>query len=234
MDVQELKTQILKELRNPKIYLKDVLKYLEDNIEDAFNIACRKKLSINEWKPDATFGDQINQKTVLLTVRMFDLWETALVDVLTKHLSDKFKGVSVEHARDAVGDLIIKFPEGSKVNWEIKTTQGKDSFTGATHSASKCNNYILISYAMDKDMKLKKGSNPGFITEIAVFVWDNMSAVWVGEPSENSSWTTLRFSSDVINMRPEIVVVGSLERKFKWCKIIRKKLVNSDKKVSEF
>jgi len=223
MDIAELKQSVLNELRNPEVYLKDVLKYIESNVNDAFNICCRKNLSINEWKPDVSFGKQINQKTVLLTVRMFDLWETALVDVLNKHLSSKFKGVSVSHAHDSKGDLAIILPNQEKIVWEIKTTQGKNSFTGATHSASKYNDYILISYEINKNMKLKVGNNRGFITELAVLVWDKMEIKWMGEPSKSSSWTTLRIPSWIKQRRPEIVVVGDLDPKAKWCKILRKK-----------
>ena len=50
-------------------------------------------------------------------------------------------------------------------------------------------------------------------------------AKWQGKPSENSSWTTLKIPSEIINVKPEIVVVGTLEPKAKWCKIVRQKLV---------
>lgn len=225
--MSDIKQEVLKEIRNPQVYLKKILKYVEENVEDAFNIACRKKLSINKWKPNETFGNQINQKTVLLTVRMFDLWETALVDVLKEHLNNKFKGVTVEHAHDSKGDLVVKFPDNSEKIWEIKTTQGKNSFTGATHSASKYQDYILISYAIDRDKVLRlkeEGGNKDFITELAVFVWDNMEAKWLGKPSDNSSWTTLKIPIEIKSKRPEIVVVGSLIPKQKWCEIKRKKM----------
>ena len=224
-----IKQEVLKAMRNPELYTRGILKYVEENLEDAFNIVCRKRLSINQWKPDATFGNQINQKTVLLTVRMFDLWETALIDVLREHLRRKFNKVTVEHAHDSKGDLVIKFPDDSEKIWEIKTTQGKDSFTGATHSASKYQDYILISYAIDKNkiLKLKEdGGNKGFVTELAIFVWDKMKSKWIGKASKNSSWTTLRLSSKIKEKRPEIVVVGSLVAKKKWCEIKRVDLKN--------
>ncbi len=226
---KQLKQKILNEMRNPKLYAEKILKYVEENVDDAFNIACRKNLSIDEWQPNESFGNQLNQKTVLLTVRMFDLWETAIVDVLKEELK-KFK-VDVRPSHDSVGDFEIIFPSTEKMKWEIKTTQGKDSFTGATHSASKCNNYIFISYAIDKKLKLKeREKNKGFITELAVFVWDDMKlAEWMGKPSESSSWTTLKIPSKVKQDRPEIIVIGKLESKQKWCRIIRKKLLFNKK-----
>jgi len=192
-NIEDLKRQVLEEMRNQDIYLKDVIRYVQNNIDDAFNYPCRKNISINEWQPDSDYQGQLQQKTVFLTVRMFTLWETAIVEVLNKKL--KSLGVKVKPVHDSVGDLEIIFPDGEIMKWEIKTTQGKDSFTGATHSASKCNNYILISYLIDKDLKLteEKEGNRGFITELAVFIWEDMKlAEWLGEPSENSSWTTLR------------------------------------------
>ena len=223
--MEDIKLKILKEMQNPEMYVKDLIDYVERNVPDAFNICCRKNLSINQWKPDATFGNQVNQKTVLLTVRMFDLWETALIDVLNNKLSKKFNGVKVEHTHDSKGDLTIVLPDGEKWIWEIKTTQGKDSFTGATHSASKYADYILISYNINKDIKLKRWrKNNRFITELAIFVWDKMEAKWIGKPSKNSSWTTLKIPIEINAERPEIVVIGSLIPKQKWCEISRQKL----------
>ena len=221
-----IKEQVLKEMRNPSLYEK-VIDYVEDNVEDAFNICCRKELSINEWKPDSSFGNQVNQKTVLLTVRMFDLWETALVDVLNENLK-KLK-VRVIPSHDSRGDLTIIFPDNSEMIWEVKTTQAKDSWTGATHSASKYKDYILIGYELDKNMKLHKGNNKGFIKEISIIVWDNMNIEWLGEPSKNSSWTTLKIPTRVIHERPEIAVMGKLEPSTTWCKVKRKELVLRDK-----
>lgn len=226
---EKLKQQVLKEMRNPDIYLKDILKYIQDNIDDAFNYACRKNISLNEWQPDSNYNGQLQQKTVFLTVRMFTLWETALAEVLNEKLH-KF-GVKVKPAHDSIGDLEIIFPDGAIMKWEVKTTQGKDAFTGATHSASKCSNYILISYNINKDLKLseKEGKNQGIITELAVFVWEDMKlAKWIGEPSENSSWTTLKLPSEILKLKPEIIVLGSLEPKQKWCRIIRKNLFEKE------
>lgn len=225
MVAKDIKKEVLKEIRKPELYAK-VLKYVEENIEDAFNYACRKNISLNEWQPNSRYEGQLGQKTVFLTVRMFNLWETAVVDVLNESLSKKFKGVSVKRVNDPKGDMAILLPNRKKIVWEIKSSQAEDSFTGATHSASKCNNYILINYAINKELKLKQSQrNKGFITEWAVFVWDNMEAKWLGEPTKHSSFTTLRIPNEVAKERPEIAVVGKLEPKQKWCSIIRAKLV---------
>ena len=222
MDKAIIKKNILEEIRNPEIYLKEVVNYIENNVEDAFNIACRKNLSINEWKPDASFGEQLNQKTVLLIVRMFDLWETALIDILNKQLNKRIKGIKVEHTHDSKGDLTIYLPNGEELIFEIKTTQAKDSWTGATHSSSKYDDYILISYNINKDLKLKKGLNKGFITELAVLVWDGITKdLWSGEPSEKSSWTSLKIPAEIAKSIPEIIVIGRLNPKEKWCEVER-------------
>lgn len=226
---EEVRKDLLLAIRNPDIYLKDILEYVEKNVEDAFNICCRKNLSVNEKYPDEKYKGQLGQKTVFLTVRMFDLWETALVEIISKHLKEKFPDISVIPVNDPIGDMAFKFPDGEEMKWEIKSSQATNSFTGATHSASKCNNYILINYSLDKDLKLKKGQrNTGFIKEFAVFIWDNMEAKWVGNPSKNNSFTSLRIPAEVLTQRPEIVVVGKIEPKKKWCKIKRKKLADSN------
>lgn len=217
-----IKKQVLKEMRNPNIYIKEIIPYIEERIQYVFGVACEKNLSINEWQPDITFDDQLGQKTVLITVRMFDLWETAIIDILNKHLK-KFN-VIVEPSHDAIGDMVFIFPDKSKEKWEIKSSQAEDSFTGATHSASKCKNYILVNYAIDRDLKLKFKKNVHFVTNLAVFVWDNMNARWIGKPTTHSSFTTLKIPVRAFNNRKEIVVIGNLNPKRKWCKIIRKKL----------
>jgi len=214
----DIKTKVLSEMRNSEIY-REVVKYVEERLPYVFGVACEKNLSIDEWQPDATFGDQVGQKTVFITVRMFDLWETAIIDILNTKLSPL--NVKIEPAHDAVGDMIIIFPDGEKMRWEIKTSQAENSFTGATHSSSKCNNYILINYTIDSKLKLKLTNNKDFITKIAVFVWDNMEAKWAGKPTEHSSFTTLKIPSEIFKTRPEIVVMGELNPKKKWCQFIR-------------
>ena len=215
----DIKEKVLKEMRNPKIYTDEVLSYVESRIPYVFGVVCEKNMSINEWQPDETFGNQVGQKTVLITVRMFDLWETAVIDTLAKYLK-KFD-VNVEPAHDAVGDLIITFPNKEKMIWEIKTSQGENSFTGATHSSSKCNNYILINYSINRSMKLSLKENKKFVKDMAVFVWDDMEAKWAGEPTKHNSFTTLKISSEILEKRPEIIVVGELEPKKKWCNFVR-------------
>ncbi|MBN2127625.1 MAG: hypothetical protein JW703_04520 [Candidatus Diapherotrites archaeon] len=225
MNNEQLKKTVLTILRKPELYLNNLIEYIESNVEDGFNFCCRKNLSINEKYPDVKYEGQLGQKTVFLTVRMFDLWETAIVEILQKELQSISK-IEVTPVNDPVGDIMLKFPDGKEMRWEIKSSQAQDSFTGATHSASKCNNYILINYSIDKDLKLKKGKrNKGFIKDLAVFIWDNMEAKWIGDPTKNNSFTSLKIPNEVVTDRPEIVVVGELEPKRKWCKIKRKNLI---------
>jgi len=223
-NIESLKQQVLKEMRNPILYTDKIKIYVEDYIDDSFGICCRKNLSINEKYPDSKYAGQLGQKTVFLTVKMFDLWETAVVEVLSEHISLKFPGIKILPINDPVGDLMIVFPDGEEMRWEIKSSQAKDSFTGATHSASKCNNYILINYSINRNQKLKLGlNNKGFISEMAVFVWDNMEAEWSGEHTEHSSFTTLRIPANIKQTRPEIIVVGGLEPHRLWSGIVREK-----------
>jgi hypothetical protein len=226
MNIVELKKQVLKEMRNPEVYLNEVVKYVEENLEDAFNICCRKNLSINEKYPDSRYKLQLGQKTVFLTVRMFDLWETAVVEVLSNVLSKKFKDIEVKAVNDPMGDLEIVFPNKEEMRWEIKSSQAPNYFTGATHSASKCNNYILINYEINRSLKLRENQrNSNFITKMAVIIWNDMETKWLGEPSKHSSFTQLKIPSIIARERPNIVVVGKLIPKKKWCWIERKNLI---------
>lgn len=218
----DIKEKVLEEMRNPKIYLKGVVDYVEKHTKYVFGVACEQGFSINEWQPDEDFGSQLGQKTVFLTARMFDLWENAIVRVLDKRLK-KFK-VKVRHNHTPKGDIAIIFPDGSKMLWEIKSSQAKDSWTGATHSSSKTPNYILINYSVDRNLKLNFEDNKGFVTNLCVLVWENMKAKWSGKATDKNSFTSLKIPSDIKDKRKEIIVVGYLEPRKKWCKIIHKKL----------
>lgn len=228
----DIKTRVLNEMRNPEIYRNEIVSYVEKRLPYVFGVACEKNLSINEWQPDITFGDQRGQKTVLTTVRMFDLWETAVIDVLNNALGKL--GVKVVPAHDAISDMKIIFPDGEEMRWEIKTSQAEDSFTGATHSASKCNNYVLINYSIDKNLKLsfEESKNKGFIQSLAVFVWDNMEAKWAGKPTEHNSFTSLKIPCELFKKRHEIIVLGKLQPKKKWCGFIRESGKDYNKKLS--
>ena len=61
--MENIKQKVLNEMRSPKLFIKEIVGYVEKNVDDAFNIACRKNLSLNEWQPDSSFADQLNQKT---------------------------------------------------------------------------------------------------------------------------------------------------------------------------
>ena len=80
-----------------------------------------------------------------------DLFEKNLAKVLDKHLSKhNFK---VRRKADSLGDLSIEYiPTGKRFPFELKTTQGKD-FQGSTHSARKCDDYILIRFNLDYNQK---------------------------------------------------------------------------------
>lgn len=214
-----LKEQILKEMRNPEVYIKEIVPYVEKRIPFIFGIACENNLSIDEWQPDKAFVGQINQKTTLLTARMFDLWESAIIDSFKSKLEKL--NVKIDHYHNPEGDLIIQFPDGTTMIWEIKTSQSEDSFSGATHSSSKCPNYILINYSINKDMKLTFKGNLGFITGLAVFVWDNMEGKFIGQHTDKSSWTTLKIKTEYARKRPEIKVVGNWKLNPINCRIIR-------------
>jgi hypothetical protein len=75
-------------------------------------------------------------------------------------------------------------------------------------------------------MKLSLKDNSNFVKDMAVFVWDDMEAKWSGEPTKHSSFTTLKIPAEILDKRPEIVVLGKLERKKKWCGFVREPFSN--------
>ena len=164
---ESIKEKVLKEMRNPENYL-EVVDFVEKHIKYVLGVACAENLDIDTWKPDGDFGKQKGQKTVFLTARMFDLWEDAVVRILKKKL-EKF-GVNVEHNHTPHADLVIIFPDETKMFWEIKSSQSKMGWTGATHSSSKTPHYILINYSIDRGKKLSLEDNPSFVTRLCVLV----------------------------------------------------------------
>ena len=213
------KQEIIDKMKTKKIY-ENTIRYVEKHIQDAFNLCCRKGLSINQVWPDKIFGTSLNQKTVLTTVRMADLWETAIVDNLREFFEND-QDISIERKNDAVGDLIIFYKKQEFMRWEIKTTQSKNSFTGSTHSSGKCNNYILISFGLNMDLVLNKTSNEGIINEIAIFVWNNSEVFWHRHSSTVKSFITFKIP---INVDSNICVIGDLIKGRKWCSFRRVRL----------
>jgi len=154
-------------MTNKKILVRDLVihlkklgfaKHLVDYINNEipltiFPIANREGLTINEWVKDVE--DDTKQHTVLTTTRLsYDGVKSFLVYRFNKILSlykdaniKVLKITEVTNNDEVEGksfDAIFEF-NGNIVIIEIKVTQSDTGFTGATHTTSKANTYLLIS-----------------------------------------------------------------------------------------
>ena len=153
--------------------------WVEENIPYVLGIPARKGFSLNEQWPDDTIDK--SQKTGLITVRLGELFEEAIYEVL------KAAGLIVKRKADSGGDITI-----NGKSWEIKTTQG-DDIQGATHSSQKPPRYIMIKYKLDYDKALSLENNEGLIIEFGVWISEDIdSDWWHGEATGNNSRTTLK------------------------------------------
>jgi len=194
------------------------------NLKDAFGYCCRNELSINDYCPPERFGNQKNQITVFVSVRMSELWENAIYEGIKELFGEiEIRIGNVKRWTDADGDIKI-FDE----QWEIKTSQANNSWTGATHSSHKVSKYILINYRINKDIKLSPTTSliKEFIPQMSVFLLDlskaeNISNPWVGVPTYKSSFSTLKINNEWVKKGCVKEIFGKIKiTKSKNAKII--------------
>ena len=80
---------------------------------------------------------------------------------------------------------------GEIIALEIKVTQSTKSFTGATHSTKKVNDYLLISLSIDRDSIIEE--NKKYVKGVFAMMVSLKKEEWNGKASDNSSWTKLDF-----------------------------------------
>ena len=202
---KEMKKRIIRLMNNPRIFY-TTLEKVESKIWQRFGDLCEDNLSINENWPKGSIDE--SQKTGMITVQLSDLFEKQLVISLNEELEQY--GFIVKRKADSKGDLTITHIDtGEVMPWELKTTQG-DSFQGATHSANKCNDYILLRFGVDKDKKLSMDDNKGFFTHYSAQVYDGMdNGWWFGKESNNNSRTTLKVPISENTKWEQSFVIGS-------------------------
>ena len=212
---------IFKVDNNKKSFTWTLIKYVMDNVKDAFGYCCRNKLSLKDYCPAERFGGNMNQATVFASVRLAEMWENGCYESLRNLFGmleidiDKIKRWTTSK-----GDFII-FNE----IWELKTSQAKDSFTGATHSSTKCENLILINYKIDWNVKLDLVCSPQLIPEFSIFLLKipttDLPYAWMGVPTNKNSFTTLRIKNTWIDNKSIVAIWGDLKKtKYKFAKII--------------
>ena len=219
------------------VHLKKVgfVKHLSDYINNEipltiFPIAKREGLTINEWVSDVE--DDTKQHTVLTTTRLsYDGVKSFLVYKLNNHLSIyngarlkilKLKEIKDEEMEKIEGksfDAIFEF-NGNIVIIEIKVTQSDSGFTGATHTTSKADIFLLISLKINRNKKVVEDSD--YVEGIFSMLINLGENSWKGEAKNNSSYTQLRFLSDIDYSGN--IISGKFKKNKKYRKIIFEKV----------
>ena len=167
-----------KKLNDPFIWYA-VKDWVEENVPYVLGVPARRGFSLNEQWPDDTIDK--SQKTGGITVRLAELFEEAIYEVL------KDANVNVRRKTDSKGDITINGEP-----WEIKTSQS-DDIQGATHSSQKPPRYIMIKYKLDYNKALSLENNEGLIIEYGVWISESISHLWWhGKPTKTNSRTTLK------------------------------------------
>ena len=210
-------------------FSKHLVDYINNEIPlTIFPIANREGLTINEWVKDVE--DDTRQHTVLTTTRLsYDGVKSYLVYRLNAILSlykdadiKVLKIVDVtntDEIKDKSFDAIFQF-NGEIVIVEIKVTQSDNGFTGATHTTSKADIFLLISLSINRDKKVEVGGD--YVDGVFIMLINLDKDFWTGEAKSNSSFTQLKFSTDFDYS--ENIICGSLKKNTKYKKIIFEKI----------
>ena len=163
------------------------------------------------------------QQTVFLTVRSAYVFEYALKRVLS---DAGFETRSkIHNTTGEKNDFGVDVSDRDEtLFFEVKTTQSKGGWTGATHSngSGKVDNYVLISYDLDREMILPEvgttGALHGVFKSVHFSVVDSFSLGWQGKASNKSSFTTARIPVQKALVYFKQIVLGHLTPKSIWCK----------------
>jgi hypothetical protein len=176
--------------------------------------------TLNEYV--ALVEEAAGQQTVYLTVRSAYEYEIALQTVLS---NAGFETVSKKHnVAGAKNDFGVVTADKGPIFFEVKTTQSDKGWTGATHSLGngKVDNYVLISYDLDRDMKLPPVTGGsalhGAFKSVHFSVVDSFSLGWQGKASNKSSFTTAQIPVQKAAVYSKQIVLGHLTPKDIWCK----------------
>jgi hypothetical protein len=180
--------------------MSDMVKYINDAIPTTiFPNARLEKISINTLLE--CLEDAKGQHTVLSTARLsydgvkfylafkandfFKNYDKANIKVLSLNNLDENSEIITKSF-----DVLFSI-NGEIVALEIKVTQSAKSFTGATHSTKKVNDYLLISLSIDRDSIIEE--NKKYVKGVFAMMVSLKKEEWNGKASDNSSWTKLDF-----------------------------------------
>ena len=133
-------------------------------------------------------------------------------DVTDERLEEYCKSENIPYERidNSVGDFLIdgkpwelktKFVDRNSETYINKKGEITYIYTGSTHSASKCNNYILFGMALDIDKPLSLDSEENKeifdLDSRFLVVGENIGKYlqWQGKATKSNSRTTLRISA---------------------------------------
>ena len=196
----------------------DMVKYVNNAIPNTiFPNAKLEGLTINQYLE--SLEDDSKQRTVLSTGRLsYD----GVKFYLSYRANDFFKNydkadIKILSAKDLNKDSSLKTKsfdvifliDGEIIALEIKVTQSNSTFTGATHSTKKVNDYLLISLLVDRDTIVEETKQ--YIKGVFAMMVNLQQNEWNGEAKENSSWTSLKFKSN--KNYDDNLICGELKKK---------------------
>jgi len=203
----------------------------------AFFHAKEEGLTLNQWS--YKLEDSPTQQTTVMTNKIYyDCVKFAFERDINNFLMEKTNGfLKILEKKDCLNRSdFIKFENlsfdvifevgGILCPLEIKISQGRGGFTGATHSTSKVNYYLLISLDIYRDIVVDDNIN--FINSMFISITNINQNSWGGKPSNNNSFTTFKFKVfDSENNEIDYsdgLIFGSLKKNSKNYSIIREKI----------
>jgi len=206
--------QILQKIKSPQ-FLNELIKHTELACAKSFWRICESKQTFRSLINKSKDMKNRLTKSNRISVSVANEFEEEMCPTLRKF------NIKCQHIDNQVGDFIIN---GSV--WELKTSKfnselNSKNYTlqGATHSGSKCNNYIFIRYELDFDKILKYKSKPNNIIKglhFSVHKSIVKSEYWIGEANGNNSRTTLKVPISEYNNFNEGLVYGSIKPSTKY------------------
>ena len=210
-------------------FVKHMVNYINNEIPlTIFPIAKREGLTINEWLSDVE--DDRKQHTVLSTTRLsYDGVKSFLVyklnTILSSYKDANIKILKISEVTDTEEienksfDAIFQY-NGQTIIIEIKVTQSETGFTGATHTTSKAETFLLISLSMNRDKKVVE--NNIYVKGVFAMLVNLKKDECKGEAKKTSSYSTFKLLSSVDYT--ENIICGSLKKNKVYKKIIFEKI----------
>jgi hypothetical protein len=160
------------------------------------------------WSENMTIREFIDKNpsehSVIVGVKFGNIFQNSLKRTLTEVMSNDITS--------SEKDL-----ELFEIPFELKTVREGLCFQGATHSFSKCSNYILLMFSFIDNI-IMKNETDNLIKGLALSISINLLSKenWHGTASEKNSRTTLRLPINMIDSINETLIYGKATPKKKW------------------